>query len=251
MAYIGITDYHLDRAIAQIYADYGDVVSIVDKNKTLTKYGRNDNLGTTEETIWINGGNENYPTGNDIDTITTTLGGGNNQELVIEGHTKSGSDLTFVSQTATLNGNTNVVLTTPLYRANRMFNNGATDLAGTVLVVDLGTSTHLSVTGDVNQSLKCATSTSSEDYWIITGWSFGVNRQQTRSVDFKLKIREFGKTFRARALGSSNSAVGSNYIPFVEPLIMIPNSDMKVTGISSGTGTGVEATVFGYLAKII
>ena len=249
MAYIQTTDYDLERAIAQIKADYGDTVSIVDKNKTLTKFGRHENLDSTETTVSIIG-NETYPTGNDIDVVKSS-DGSDNQEVVIEGHTLSGSDLTFVTQTATLNGTSNVSLTTPLFRANRIYNNGSTDFAGTITVIDDGTSTNLSANGSVNQSMKCATSMSSEDYFIITGWSFGVNRQQSRSVDFKLKIREFGKTFRARALGSSNSSGGTSFIPFKQPLIMIPNSDMIVTGISSGTSTGVEATVFGYIAKII
>lgn len=235
------------RAIQQIAGDYGDRVSVQRKNKILTKFGRHDSLGTSFETIWQVGGNEAYPTGNNIDILTST-DGGDDQDVIIEGHTISGSALTFVVQPATLDGTNNVSLTTPLYRATRVYNDDNTDFAGTVTVEDNGTSVHLSTDGASNQSLKCATAISDQDYWIITEVGVGVNRQQTRSVDFRLQIREFGKVFRTRLPVSCSSQSGQIVVP-LNPCIIVPrNADVRIIGASSSTGTGASAFMNGILA---
>lgn len=240
----------IQAAIDEIKRAYSHDVSVDVKAKGLTKFGRNDNIGNSAfETVWLLGDHESYPTGNDIDIITST-DGSDDQEVIVEGHTLSGSDLTFVTQTATLDGTNNVTLATPLYRANRLINNGATDFAGTVTVEDNGTSSHLSTDGTNNQSLKCATSLSSQDYWILTGVSVGVNRQNSRSVDFRLQVREFGKTFRTIFPISSHTNSGTIFIPFDPCLIVKPNSDVRMIAQSSGTTTGVSAAIHGHLAII-
>jgi len=250
MTYFSARDHRLIRAIANIKAQYGDDVSVEEKNKGLIKFGRNDNLGTTLATIWQIGGNETYPTGNDIDIVTSD-NAGDTQEVIIEGHTMSSGNLTFVSQTATLNGTSNVTLTTPLFRANRLINNGTADFNGTVTVEDSGAATtHLQTSGTNNQSLKAATSLSQFDYWILTGLKVGVNRQQTRSVDFRLQVREYGKVFRGIYPIAASSNSGAVYVPFDPYLIIPPNSDIRVVGVSSNTGTGAEAAIHGHLAII-
>lgn len=50
------TDYYMERAIRDIWSNYKHKVSIFEKHKTLTKFGRNIGLGATEETVWIRGG---------------------------------------------------------------------------------------------------------------------------------------------------------------------------------------------------
>lgn len=102
-------DVWLTHAVNEIESTYGDRVSIELKEKSLIKFGRNEDVGTTEETVWLVGGDETYPTTNAIDTIVST-DAGDDQQVIIEGHTISGNDLTFVTQTATLNGTTNVSL---------------------------------------------------------------------------------------------------------------------------------------------
>ncbi len=243
-------DYDIERAIAEIRKFDKKRVSIVGKAKTLVKLGRKDNLGTTEETVWLLGGSETYVTDNDIDSIVSD-NVADTQEVVIEGHTvDANGDLTFVVQTATLNGATRVALSTPLHRATRLYNNNSTDFAGTVKVYENGGNDHLTTDGANNQSLKCATSLSSQDYWILTGMLVSVNRQNSRSADFKLKIREKGKVFRTRFSLNAHSNGGSVYVPFRPCIIAKPNSDVEVTAVASGTSTVVEATLFGYLALI-
>jgi len=244
-----VPDYRIPYAINKIFNDDSVTVSVREKAKSLIKFGQNPDLDATiRETIWALGGDETYPTGNDIDIIVST-NVGDTQDVVIEGHTLSGSDLTFVSQTATLNGTTNVTLTTPLYRANRMYNNDSTDFAGTITVEDNGTSTHLSCTGDINQSLKCATSTDQDTYWIITGLDISAEKTSSAVVDFELQIREFGKVFRTRYFASTAS--GGREIDFSVPIIVKPNSDVRVVGTSNTNNVGGSASIHGYLAEII
>ena len=243
-------DYMLSRAIAQIEADYGDTVSIIDKNKTLRIYGKNENLGETEEMVWLQGGIENWATTNSIDIVVST-NVGDTQEIVIEGHTISGGDLTFVTQTITLDGTTNVDLTTPLYRANRMYNNDSTDFAGTITVEDsVSSETHLQA-GEDNQSLKAATSISSADYYIITQLIVAVNREHSKSVDFALKIRKYGKVFITVFPISCSSSAGTTTVLLDVPVIVPKNSDVVFFASSSGPHTVVEATMVGYLAIVI
>lgn len=242
---------------AVILETYGDRVSVQGKLKALNKFGRNNDIGTAYEDVNIVGGTEVLPSGNDI-THLSSSNASDTQNLKIEGHTISGSDLTFVVQDKNIAGQTKTALDTPLHRVTRIYNNGSTDFAGTVYVYEDDTITagvpdtpaklHIQTNGDNNQSLKCATSLSKDDYWIITSMSCGVNRQNTRSVDFVLQVKEQGKVFRTLAVlsvSSNNGTITKDFYPF---LIVRPNSDVRVRAISSGASTGVEAVVQGFLA---
>lgn len=258
-----LTEFRVNEAIRNILADYGDTVSVEQKNKKLVKFGQNNGLGTTQQLVWLyaaSQGIESLPTsGNPIDTISSS-NAGDNQAVIVEGHTLSGSELTFVAQSATLNGQAKVTLGTPLFRATRLYNNGSTNFAGTVYcyqdqVLSGGAPTvpsQVHVTANTgNQSLKAATSISNLDYWIVTNFIASVDRQASRSVDFAFQIREFGKVFRTQVPLSINSGVGTVQIDF-DPCIIVPkNADMRVLATSSGTGTGVRAVVSGYLAGIV
>jgi hypothetical protein len=251
--------YDLHHAQRVIFDTWGDRVNI--KSKSLFKFGRNTDLGTSEETVWVRGGIETYATGNTINQVSSS-DNSDTQEIKIEGHTISGSELSFVSQTITLTGQTPVTLTTPLYRASRLFNNDNTDFAGEVYGYESGgtvtagvpqdaTKIHVEASGATNQSLKASTSISNSEYWIITSGIFSVNRTQTRTVDFKIKIREFGKVFRVISpIITVQSTQGTIEVIFNPPLIVPKNSDIIINAISSGTGTTVDAGLNGYLAIV-
>ncbi len=260
MTYISNRSPIIQQAINVISSTYGDTVSVDTKKKSLLKFGRNDNISTSEEMVWLQGGTETLATGNDIDTISSS-NSGDSQSVVVEGHTLSGSDLTFVVQSATLNGQNKVTLSTPLYRSTRIYNNDSTDFAGTIYVYEDtaissgvpsdSTKIHLRTDGSNNQSLKCATSVSSTDYWIITSGTFSVNRQNSRSVDYRVQVKEFGKVWRTRFPVSVHSTGGAVAVEFNPPLIVPKNSDMRVMATSSGSSTGVEASLNGYLAEVV
>ena len=243
-------DYRIKNSIQLVEDTYGDVISVDAKKKNLIKFGRNDNVSTSYEMVRLTWGIEETPTTNSIDTIVSTSGS-DTETISIEWHTISWSDLTFVVQTATLNGTTDVSLSTPLYRVTRVYNTDSTDFVWDITITDSTSGdTHATIESTDNQSLKCATSTSSIDYWLITDFVCSVNRTSSRSVDFKLQIRESGKVWRTRYPVSTTSTQWTYQVTFDQPIIVRPNSDMRVIAISSGSSTPVQAAVHWYLAKI-
>lgn len=235
-------------AVETILDVYGDTVTI--KDKTLRKFGRNDDIDAdVQEMVWLAGGIETLPTGNTINTLVST-NAGDGQTVTIEGHTLSGGDLTFVSQTATLNGTTNVTLTTPLARATRIINTGTTDFAGTVTVFVNGGDTHLSTSGSNNQSLKAATAISSQDYWVVNSWSCSVLRANAAIVDFKFQVSPVGGVFTTKGTCSVSRDAGTVLLTFDPPIIVPKNSDVRVLATSSAANTQVDSTINGYLALV-
>ena len=256
-------DYRIRNAIDEIANTYGDVVSVEKKRKSLLKFGKNADVDTgTLETVWERGGYETYPTTNAIDSFSSS-DDGDTQEIVVEGHTIDGSgNLTFTIQTVTLDGQTETSLTTPLARANRVYNNSSTNFAGTVYIYEDDTVTngvpqtaaniHLQSDGTNNQSLKCATSISSADYWIITSLFGGVRRNSGNpNADFELQIREVStssKVFRTRLTWTAQS---SGKLINLDPCLIVPkNHDFRVIAGVGSNNTQVIAWANGFLAKI-
>lgn len=245
------SDPKLAFALATIFDTYGDIVSIDAKKKSLRKFGRNENMSQGVRSPISFGNISNYATGNDINEIVSN-DNSDTQDVVIEGHTLSGSDLTFVVQTITLTGTTPVTLTTPLYRATRLYNNGTTDFAGTITLSDDGITNYLQTDGANNQSLRCATSLSSQDYWIVTKATGSVIRNATAvAVDFELHVREFGKVFRNKQPFSAHSYGGLAVFDFDPYEIIIPNSDIEMLGTATTNATQANATIQGYLGLVI
>lgn len=244
-----VPDYRLAWAHEHIRSSFGDDVSIWEKAKGVSKFGKNLDLDVgISETIWQTGGDETLKTANDIDIVVST-NAGDNQDVVIEGYTISGSDLTFVTQTATLNGTTNVTLTTPLARVVRLYNDDSTDFAGDVTVEDNGTSVHLTVKGTdgENQSEKCAFSVASNEYYIITQIGAGVVGTTSATVEFKFQIKLSGKVWRTR-FEWSTSSYREIYLDL--PIIVPKNADVRIIGTSDTNNTEAVAFMNGYLAIV-
>lgn len=245
-----IPDYSVATAIREIFDTYGHTVSIEEKAKGLLKFGRNDNLQNgVRELVWEQGGIEVLPGNgsNPIDSLIST-DPGDDQSVIIEGHTDDGSGKTFVVQTPVLDGTNRVVLSTPLNRATRVYNDGSIDFAGDVTVYENGGNVHAKALAGINQSLKCATALSSVDYWIITQAVFDVRKNSTTSVDFEIQVALRGKVFRTRFYGTASN--GSVTIPFPQPLIVPPNSDVRVLATAYANGVSVSASLHGHLAII-
>lgn len=242
-----------------IYRSYGDVISFGEKGKYLRKFGRNTNLSSnTEAQVWQSGGIEVLSTTNDI-THFASDDAGDTQTITVEGHTIDGSDnLTFSIQNLTLAGQTKTALTTPLARVTRLYNTGSTDFAGTVSVSkDVAytngvpaSDVHLTVAGADNQSLKAATSISQNDYWVITSGYFAVKRSATAIVDFKVQVKLKGQVWRTQLTATVSNSSGGTIVPLDTPIIIPPNSDVRVLATSTANSTQVDAYVDGILAII-
>lgn len=266
-------DNHHDikQAINQIYADYGDTVSVEAKAKQLLKYGINPEVGTGWSTIWYTGqdqANETYVADNtnSIDSISSS----NNSDtltMTIEGHTMSGGNRTFVTQNVTLSGQTRVALTTPLNRSTRMFvASGSVDHIGEMYVYENTSLTagkptntakiHLTMpafsVSSANSSYKASTSLSSVDYWIVTGFHAALQEKTANLFAVvKLQYRRAGATWRDASDPIVLSSGGDTTRHF-DPYFIIPkNSDVRLIAQGSSAGISVSGGIDGYLAIIV
>ena len=264
-------------AAEEIYETYGDTVA--PKWKPLRKFGRKSlHAKDTKYTIMTQGSttiaHETYTTANTINSVVASTTG-QTQTITIEGYTVStGGDLTFVSQNKTLTGSTAVTLTTPLARCTRMYVANGTWAAPTS---DLGAvvyayqSTKTGLTGGVpssaahvsciipsgyNQSEKAATSTSFKDYWLITGVHAAVPEAAsptgTAAFDIDLEIRSvkggvFKPTGAELSIGAGSRYAQAEYRPYI---VVPPNSDVRLVGISSTTDTVVTGSISGFLLGV-
>lgn len=262
-----IASAEINQAINEIYSTYGDEVSVASKAKTLLKFGKNLDLDTGGfETVWEVGGNEVYATGNTIDTISCSSAT-DTGTIVIEGHTVvgTGSDAqySFNVQTATLNGQNKVVLSTPVARVSRAANLSGTPLAGDVFIYedtaivsgvpsDL-TKAHLKINGSggENKSFKSATTFSNTDYFIMTSAVFSVGKATSASCDFQLEVRKPGQLFLPVHRVTVNSVASSTMQIIYSPHLIVPrNSDIRIRAISSANNVEVNSSFAGYLANV-
>ena len=259
------TNYWIDRAVSNILGDFGDNVSVVNKNKNLLKFGRNSSVGnsnlTTLMTLAGSEINETYVSSNLITTISSSSSS-DTQTVSVEGHTISGSDLTFVIQSVTLNGQNQVTLTTPLARCTRITNNGSTDLIGSVYAYQNDTTTngvpdtdnlvHCIIPAGSNQTEKASTSISSSDYWIVTEvYADILDRSTAAKAEIDLEVRRMGGVFKPVLKLSAGSNFSADHK--FEPYLVIPkNSDVRLRAISdSAQGRDVSGGIEGLLAIII
>ena len=272
-------DPHLVYAERQIMQAYGHKVSSERKNKALLKFGTNPSVASAAfETVNVFQGaeiNETFVTTNAIDAIVSssasdTLG------VTIEGHTiDTEGNLTFVIQTATMNGQTPVALTTPLARVNRVlvsatgtFGTNPDAVVGTISIYDdtdgatagvpdTDAAVKLILEAGNTQGRKAQTSTSSTDYLIVT--RLGVGSVQTGAstdyIIFKMEIRDIKNGGAWLPFGGEVVTFDGRFnapdIHFTPYLICPPNHDIRVSAQADGGTIEAQAEFQAYLAKVI
>ena len=256
-----VPDGRLVQGEREIQATYGDYVSIDRKAKSLIKFGKSAALSTnTLETVWSVGGNENYISTNDISFISSSSAS-DTQQITIEGHTISNGEFTFVVQTATLNGQNAVGLTTDLARVSRIYNSDSTELVGRVVVYENATLSggiptdatkiHIDIPAGFQQSFKAATTFSNTDYFIMTGFYGAVSAKVSAAVDFYVEIRESGKVFLPKGSFTASSNGGASDIS-LDPAIIVPkNADIRIRAETVTNNAIVFGIFKGYLAKVL
>lgn len=260
-----------------VSSTYGDTVSVAAKGKVLNKFGLNSSVGTSFETVAEFQGstsNETFVSTNIIDSIVSSSTSDTSQTIVVEGHTIDvNGNLTFVIQEASLNGRTEVTLSTPLARANRAyvkasgtFNSTPSDLVGTVSIYDntdgiangvpnTDTATKLLISPGENGTQKASTSISKDDYWFVSsfGAGIGVSGGNASRVILRLETRDVpnGGAWRSLtreiALGINSPSVSI----LIDPYLIVPKShDFRVRAKTDSDTAEVYAEVAGYLASI-
>jgi hypothetical protein len=256
-----VPDGRLVQGEREIQQTYGDKVSIDRKAKSLVKFGRSAQLGTGSlETVWSVGGNETYLSTNSISHVSSSSAS-DTQEVTIEGHTLSNNEFTFVTQTATLNGQNTVALSTDLARVSRIYNSDSTELVGRVVVYENtalsggvptdATKIHIDIPAGFQQSFKAATTFSKNDYFIITSFYGAVSAKQSGSVDFYPEIKQVGKVFRQAGCFTASTNGGSTEIPLDPPLIVPKNADIRIRCETLTNNLVVFGIFKGYIAKVL
>ncbi len=256
-----VPDGRLVQAEREIEATYGDRVSTDRKAKSLLKFGRSAELGTAGlETVWTVGGNEVYVSDNSISFISSSSSS-DTQQISVEGHTVDvNGNFTFVEQTVTLDGQDPVALDTDLARVSRAYNSGSTEISGRVVVYENttvsggvptdATKLHIDIPLGFQQSFKAATSFSSEDYYVMTGFYGAVSAKQSAAVDFYIEVKKSNGVFLQRACFTASSSGGNSDIS-LDPAIIVPkNSDVRVRCETSDNNAVVFGIFKGYLAKV-
>lgn len=271
-------DFKLDSALSRLTAEgWGTNWSVSEKNKTLIKFGRAQNLQlNVRSTLWgVGAANETYLEPDDGNLITHAVSTSDDDighVIDYEGQRYDGDgNMIFTTGRVTLNGLTPVALAVPLCRHTRATDDDAFPLVGDVrfyqgvgATVTLGVVSPVSLVHNIikgslgfQQTYKGASGLSYVDAFLITALTFSINRKQAATVDFALELARFtnvaGRTPRGfRPLfgeESLNSAGQSALRLELDPVIIIPpNHDFKATATSSASGVEANCTISGYLA---
>ena len=259
----------LEQAENEILQTFGDRVSFLGAGKSVLQYGRRTlALSSTRYTIMDAPDsvvNENLIQTNSINRISSTEGL-DDQEVVIEGFTLQGDnqDKVFVSQTATLNGQNKVNLSTGLARVTRVYNNDSSDIAGNVYVYEDGTISlgvpqtdndiHIELRGQGGQvAAKAATAVAQDEYLIILSSYFAIDRSESSgNADWRIEVAERDKVFLPVVEGTVRSAGDArDFIQYDAPIIVPKNGEVRMTGVASALGTNVFGWFSGFLASVI
>ena len=260
-----VTDPWLQHAIDTIASNYGDTVSVFQKNKDLLKFGRNKLVGTSRATVMtLPAGilNETYQTSNSITTISSSSASDTNV-MRVEGHTVdvTGLIFTFVVQTPTLNGQGQVTLTTTLARVSRTNTSGAVDTVGSIYVYETDTTTagvpdtaakvHITQEAGVNNSEKAATTISDSDYYIVTGFYGDVLEKSSAFATLHLEVREAGGVFINKVDVAAATSGGGRHHEFKPYLVVPKNSDIRLRATADGASTDISGGIQGVLAAVV
>lgn len=205
----------------------------------------------TPADVWVYGvtsGAETYTWSSsaDIDSISSSSASDTQQITIV------GLDTNYAAttQTATLNGQTRVALTTSLIRVNNVYNNSATDLVGNVYVYP-NTAITAGVPDDVtkvrayvaaadNQSLQTMYTVPAGYTAYITGVEVSLINRKTAIAEMIVKTREYGSVFLNRlAVNLANTGSSGRVKNFQIPIKFTEKTDFIATGTVDTNDTGL------------
>jgi hypothetical protein len=233
-----VTDAENTLAIAK-----GDVVGASNVNK----WGNAPDFDDGDGEVYIWDGAEDgavweqmtytFSTGADIDSISSTSAS-DTQEVTIVGLDANWEEFT---QTATLNGQTRVALTTPLIRCYRAYNSNSTELVGHVIIYENDTTTGgvpddtsliRAIIAPDNQQTEMAIYTipAGKTGYLLGGYCSTAGARRDDSYIITFKARLFNKVFRTQQKVSI-SDTATSFLPFTYPIpqVLPEKTDVIVT----------------------
>jgi len=220
-----VTDAENTLAIAK-----GDVVGAGNVNK----WGNAPDFDSTDGEVYVWDGAEDgtawenmtyiFSTGADIDSVSST-DAGDTEEVTIQGLDANWEEVT---QTATLNGQTRVALTTPLIRCYRAYNSNGTPFVGHIIIYENDTTTGgvpddatliRAVIDPSNQQTEMAIYTipAGKTGYLLGGYCSTAGAKRDTSYIINFKTRLFEKVFRTQQKVSINDSATS-FLPFTYPI---------------------------------
>ena len=253
--------------IAELIAsgNSGRPVSIPVKRKGLDKFGENPDSDAmtfaNRQTVWNlganSGANETLQTTNSITHVEA--GSGDTQSCRVEGHYITGDgDLVFSVQNVTLTATTPVALSQPLARCTRLYVADGGIPTGPIdaTIGSGGTAVARIAAGDV-QTQKCATAVSYKDWWFITNFGSAVIGGASVARTFRLEVRPLFDSSGAAYSNPSWRPLTRDWLltdggraefARTAPIIIGPNTDVRISTWGTGSNAQVVANMGGYLA---
>ncbi len=253
----------LQSAVNEVLSSFGDTVSVAGKAKSLRKFGERLTLGTSYETIaGLQGAaDETYVSTNAITSIVSSSAS-DTTDVKVEYHTISGNDLTFGVQTVTLTGQTPVTLGTACARVSRIYNVGAVDFVGSIVVYEGGAVTagvpdsaaevHAQIEAGQNTTRKLATSVSSTDYLFITEVVFTTLDGSNLETDYILETKATDGVWLPKFEVATAVQGLTTFAETIDPVIIVAkNTDVRVRAKMTSGSADVSGKFSGYLAAVL
>lgn len=105
---------------------------------------------------------------------------------------------------------------------------------------------HLVVESGENNSEKVATTLSSTDYWVLTGFYGGCLERSSAFGTLYLEIREPGQSFINKISINTSTGVSGTH-EFKPYLIVKPNSDIRLRASANAAGKEITGGIQGAL----
>lgn len=253
----------INQAIRRIMKDYAVNASVDRKDKTVDKFGRISDLGTSRRTITQLGVQETMPVigDNPIDALSSSDAGDVGQTIYYEGLYYDGSTLRFGSGTSVTNGQNNVALNRGYNEVTRV---QALDVvAGDVWIgkgnaltagVPANADKHNVVKGTLalRQSYKAQTSFSYRDWGIVKALDLSMGRAtgSNQGIDFEIEVAErvssgqpvwYPKTGTITLLSGGTS---SRPVQIPDHIIVPANHYVRISAIGTTTNMRAAANMF-------
>ena len=227
----------------------------------IRKYGHNDDIGTgAYEDMWSYGGDYNWPSSSGQAMYISSSDAADTQTIVVMGLDENFEEVTEI---VTLQGKTFVPLTGLWSRVHRAYNNGSTDLAGTVYVSsdntdaggdgipDVTTAIHTTVEAEFQQTMQAIYTVPADHVLMLTQLAATVapvSGGTTKIAKAHFMYRPFGKVWRALA----TAHLQTNGTSSITRTLTIPEkleakSDMKIRAIGIGASVHFDAEFSGVL----